>query len=636
MSGLWKILAGGLLFAMIAYGAWILLFEFSDPLSDLRSPRTVASKDLTVPTEDSRIADAHPADDHLFVGSDSCRECHADLCDSYSQMAMARSFSQETIHTPPVESISDHIIMLGKKADDPGQFQYLVRYDDEEQRHVEQLLDARQEIVYELSRSIPFTVGSGTRGYSFFWESHGNLFQSPLTWYSEAEKWSLAPGYEKNNHRFTRRISDGCIHCHVGRVNHDPTRKNHFLKPIVLEAGIGCERCHGPGAPHIEWHRSGKVDFSDQPDPIVNPAKLESLERSAVCYQCHTSPDQRVVRKGRSAYDFRPGDRLSETWVLFSQGTGIDKNSQTRAVGQVDQMHESKCFQSSKKTWFGCTTCHDPHQNPPTESRVEYYRTRCLECHRDNQSVCSFPLETRLRESHEDSCIQCHMPKLPASDVAHTSLTDHRILRDPSSVLPDGNWRQTVAQIMNEKLIGEVPDEAKERAQILIEVPEALESGNRFKARELEIQLAKLISEDSNDAASILNLGLLLKLQGKTIEAEKKLLKVLELDSHEENALQELLDLYHNQERYTEANNYADRLLALNPSLADAWGRKAHILGRMGQINEGIEAAEKAVSLDPSITQIHSWLVGAYREVGNFKQAAKHEQLVEKLTPSAK
>jgi tetratricopeptide (TPR) repeat protein len=41
------------------------------------------------------------------------------------------------------------------------------------------------------------------------------------------------------------------------------------------------------------------------------------------------------------------------------------------------------------------------------------------------------PEATRRLHSKEDSCIDCHMPRYPAADIAHTASTDHRILRRP-------------------------------------------------------------------------------------------------------------------------------------------------------------------------------------------------------------
>ncbi len=72
---------------------------------------------------------------------------------------------------------------------------------------------------------------------------------------------------------------------------------------------------------------------------------------------------------------------------------------------------------------MSCTSCHDPHYEPPVEERVAYYREKCLACH-----------GTHFASKHHASqpdCTLCHMPAAASTDVAHTQVTDHRIPRRP-------------------------------------------------------------------------------------------------------------------------------------------------------------------------------------------------------------
>src|SRR5262249_33691392 len=66
--------------------------------------------------------------------------------------------------------------------------------------------------------------------------------------------------------------------------------------------------------------------------------------------------------------------------------------------------------------------------------RVTHYRQSCLACH--TQRGCSLPEPTRRLKSKEDSCIDCHMPQYPPSDIGHTAATDHRIVRSSDIPLP--------------------------------------------------------------------------------------------------------------------------------------------------------------------------------------------------------
>src|SRR5262249_35047252 len=70
------------------------------------------------------------------------------------------------------------------------------------------------------------------------------------------------------------------------------------------------------------------------------------------------------------------------------------------------------------------------------EERVSYYRGRCLQCH--EQKGCSVPRAERVKQSAQDSCIDCHMPRYGASDIPHTAATDHRIPRGGSAPPPEG------------------------------------------------------------------------------------------------------------------------------------------------------------------------------------------------------
>jgi len=42
-------------------------------------------------------------------------------------------------------------------------------------------------------------------------------------------------------------------------------------------------------------------------------------------------------------------------------------------------------------------------------------------------------LEQRESRQRDDSCIACHMPRSGSSDIVHTAVTDHRILRKPET-----------------------------------------------------------------------------------------------------------------------------------------------------------------------------------------------------------
>ena len=136
----------------------------------------------------------------------------------------------------------------------------------------------------------------------------------------------------------------------MGRVKFEGINTNRFAKDFLVEASIGCERCHGSGVEHVKYH-SPRVDpaMRRHADPIVNPAKLSADQRDGVCFQCHLSGESKVLRAGRSSYDFRPGDRISDIWVtLVNQPVNGSPITNSRAVSHVEQMVSIKCYINSQ------------------------------------------------------------------------------------------------------------------------------------------------------------------------------------------------------------------------------------------------------------------------------------------------
>jgi hypothetical protein len=293
--------------------------------------------------------------------------------------------------------------------------------------HREAQLDGQGRVVAAIEAEVHYALGSGSRGVAYLTERDGRLFQSPISWYSQKQRWDLSPGYEQHNFHFDRPIESQCLFCHANRPEPVEWTVNRYEEPIFrLGEAIGCERCHGPG----ELHTRGQ-DLVDGRDlTIVNPRHLEASLRAAVCEQCHLLGDQRIGRPGRDEFDFRPGLPMIDFCAVYGRvsQTGL------KAVGQVEQMKASRCFRASEGR-FGCTSCHDPHQVPKALEKTAYFRQRCLNCH--EEKPCTLPAPARLAASRDDSCIECHMPKTKSTEIVHISTTDHRVLRVPSGELTE-------------------------------------------------------------------------------------------------------------------------------------------------------------------------------------------------------
>ncbi|MGP0068921.1 MAG: multiheme c-type cytochrome, partial [Isosphaeraceae bacterium] len=349
-----------------------------------------------------------------YVGDAACIRCHAEIAETYRQHPMGRSLSSIDEAPATVDDVADGRVLF--EADG---LEYAIERRDGRVFHQETRRDSSGRVIARNEAQVRFVLGSGNQGASFLIDRDGFLFQSPIGWYSRERRWDLSPGYRKNNPHFDRPVLSTCLYCHANRVEPVKGTMSRYRPPIFRGQAIGCERCHGPGELHLK--HPGLVDGRDT--TIVNPAALEPSRRDAVCEQCHLMGQQRVVKLDRQDDDFRPGLPFSSVWSVFERTSGADAD---RFVGQVEQMHESRCFRDSRGR-LGCISCHDPHRRPSAEERVGYFRERCLECHADRG--CRLPEATRREQGRGDDCTTCHMPRLKTSDIAHVAATNHRIPR---------------------------------------------------------------------------------------------------------------------------------------------------------------------------------------------------------------
>ncbi|MES1257742.1 MAG: tetratricopeptide repeat protein [Acidobacteriota bacterium] len=345
--------------------------------------------------------------DSPATGSKVCAECHAEIARKYSRthMAVSSGVSGSGLFVPKFDKASftdRHSVFgysVGKDADG-----YYFRF----QKKGDQ----------PSTRRLPYFVGSGAAASAFLIAVNGFLYQSPVTWYSRSASWNLSPGYQNYSYPFlTRAIAPGCLDCHASGLQKIPGTQNGYASPPFLEGGVGCERCHGPGAAHVARMRAG-----GQGSPaILNPARMKPELRDSVCAQCHLSGVVRIDRPGSEHKPFVPGEDFGSHGTAFVRAGDF---LHTRVTSHVENLAQSACKKSSgDRMW--CGTCHDPHTVPSGAARTSWFREKCLACHAVKD--CGAPQS--LRAAKQDSCIACHMPRNATVDAEHVVQTDHSIPR---------------------------------------------------------------------------------------------------------------------------------------------------------------------------------------------------------------
>src|ERR1035437_373269 len=179
-----------------------------------------------------------------FVGSESCKGCHAKAYEGWKKTRMANVVRDPKLHPEAVVGDFTHADPLRTFGLDEVALVYGSRY---KQRYFTKRgddyfpLPAQWDIAKK--QWLPYHVEGGTD-----W------------WF---------PFYGPNN--LDRPTGPTCDGCHS--VNYDVETKQ------VTEWNVGCEKCHGPGIEHVA--KPTKAN-------IVNPAKLDHVRANDTCIQCHS------------------------------------------------------------------------------------------------------------------------------------------------------------------------------------------------------------------------------------------------------------------------------------------------------------------------------------------------------------
>jgi hypothetical protein len=588
------------------------------------SAPSAAKRQTDVESPGEQAADARPRSGE-YVGSAACARCHADEARAYHDHPMSQSLF-EAGRAPPLEDYSQSAFSPWES------LVYYAEKGDSGVVHHEQRTDAAGKVLYDQAVSIAFAVGAGERGRSYLINLDGRMYASPVSWYNGPARWGLSPGYgPDNNPRFERRVSDGCLSCHAGRVAAHGQDIDRFGDPPFLELSIGCERCHGPGQKHVRF-QSGPHSGEGR-DAIVNPARLNGAKRDAVCNQCHLQGRRRVVRTGRTEFDFRPGEFLGDNWVVFLKTAGVREGT-AAAVSQVEQLYASRCYWQSGGA-LACITCHGGHNLLRGDDAAHAYRDVCLGCHSDGKKQCSEDVARRQAATAADSCVVCHMPKFPASDV-HAAQTEHRILRKPSPAdtagAPAPVSRDVKPALFDEP--GATVDGLEwDRARGIYLAERAAASGNTDQAKEAVELLVPALNRAPRDVEARYLLGRAYLKLGQPHRAVRAWEKVLAIQPRHEDVLEALAIYYHEAQDLAAARQYYERLLEVNPDRSYYYGRLAHVLGQLGETRRGIDMAETCLELNPTLVQTHAWLVEAYRLVGDHERAAAHQAILSRFPP---
>jgi predicted CXXCH cytochrome family protein len=319
-----------------------------------------------------------PKHEPYFVGSESCKGCHARQYNGWKETRMANILRDPKVH--PETELGDfvHPDPVRTFGLDEVAFVYGSRY---KQRYFAKNgddyypLPAQWDVAKK--RWLPYHVEAGT-------------------------DWWVQYYGPTNAERPTGPTCDGCH-----SVNYDVQTKR------VTEWNVGCEKCHGPGSEHVAHPTRTN---------IVNPETLDFVRGNDVCIQCHSQGRPLTNPISGKYYDwpvgFIPGLRLADFWKLEELKPGVTDFYQfADLTAHKNRMQGNDFVQSTMyHRQLRCFDCHDVHSSKNESNLIEKGNALCLGCHnKQNPAGLKGTVSEHTHHAADSSgsnCVACHMPHI--------------------------------------------------------------------------------------------------------------------------------------------------------------------------------------------------------------------------------
>jgi predicted CXXCH cytochrome family protein len=325
-----------------------------------------------------------------YVGSQSCKKCHEAIYGHWQKTPMANVVRDPRIHPDAIiPDLSTNPIAKFTRDDVELVYGSLWK-----QRYFTKRGDdyfpepAQWDITHRVWR--PYLVAKGTD----WWEPH----------------------YPPDNmHRPTGPTCDGCH-----SVNYDIQTKQ------VTEWNVGCEKCHGPGSGHAQHPLR---------ENILNPARMDYVQASDSCIQCHSQGRPLTNPIEGKYYDwpvgYRVGSKLQDYWQLEEHALGETTFTHyPDGTGHKNRMQGNDFVQSVMyRRGVTCFSCHDVHGTGNYAQLRKPGDEICMDCHGplslNGPRTATIEEHTHHKKgSPGSSCISCHMPKIEVT-IADVKVRSH-------------------------------------------------------------------------------------------------------------------------------------------------------------------------------------------------------------------
>ena len=352
-----------------------------------------------------------------YVGARVCGECHEDRWKGFRRTAHHLTSSEPSNETvlgsflPPANRL---------QTGNPG-----LLFDMEE-RDGARYVTARYGDGRARSERIDVVVGSGKLGQTFLYWRGAGLYELPVSFLTAVGAWQNSPGsrYRDGTADFDRVILPRCLECHATWFGISPSFAGGYVREGAV-LGISCERCHGPGREHVDFHRANRE--SKDAVAITHPGDLPRERSLEICGQCHGGVGELLA----APFSYRPGRPLAEHVTVPPADPSAPPD--VHSANQLVRLRQSRCFAESPK--MTCATCHDPHV--VERGDLPRFSRRCLSCH--EPEGCG--MAGRIGHAIADDCISCHMERNEIKSTVfdtpgarlHPTMVDHKVKVSPEA-----------------------------------------------------------------------------------------------------------------------------------------------------------------------------------------------------------
>ena len=334
-------------------------------------------------------------DEKKYAGSAACASCHKDIYESHIKTAHYLDSK------PAAKEFIKGSFSAGKNKFVYNKWMEVVL----EQKENKYFQTAYMNGIEYQSEPFDIVIGSGRKGQTYLYWNDNKLYQLPVSYYTPLNSWCNSPGYPTNYIRFDRIIPAQCLECHgtYAKVLEDKDNISTYDKSQIIY-GIDCEKCHGPAADHVNFHKEHPNEKIAKYITIIK--QLNRQQKLDGCALCHSGFRQSL----KPVFSFHIGDKLDD----YSQASYSSDSISTLDVhgNQYGLLMASKCFKNSIQ--MDCSSCHNPHVNEANNPQL--FSQRCMTCHTETQHT-SLNLSDKKKVLLSDNCIDCHMPMLPSQKI---------------------------------------------------------------------------------------------------------------------------------------------------------------------------------------------------------------------------